>query len=105
MPRFQFLLAKGLVFATVLQLFLTCGFCWPLWAAEFQPDPLSIQQVSPAYRYPQAGWNVVHIEGKPYERGVQHGRLLAPEIAAYVRTTATFTNQNPPSSPGKCCAA
>jgi hypothetical protein len=96
MPRFQFLLAKGLIFAAVLQIFLTCGFCWPLWAAEFQPDPLSIQQVPPAYRYPQAGWNVVHIAGKPYERGVQHGRLLAPEIAAYVRTTATFYEPKSP---------
>jgi hypothetical protein len=97
MPRFQFLLAKVLVFTTVFQLFLAGGFCWPLWAAEFQPDPLSIQQVSPAYRYPQAGWNIVHIEGKPYDRGVQHGRLLAPEIAAYVRTTATFYEPKSPT--------
>ena len=37
------------------------------------------------YRYPQAGWIVLHIEGEPYERGYQHGRLLAPEIAGLRR--------------------
>jgi hypothetical protein len=95
MPRLKIRLAKGLVFAAVL-LFLNCGLCWPLWAADFRPDPLSIQRVPPAYRYPQAGWTVVHIEGKPYERGFQHGRLLAPEIAAYVRTTATFYEPKSP---------
>ncbi len=31
----------------------------------------------------------MHIEGDPYERGMQHGRLLAPEIAGYIRALAT----------------
>jgi hypothetical protein len=55
---------------------------------DFKPDPNSVQRFGPAYRYPQAGWIVLHIEGEPYERGVQHGRLLAPEIAAHVRCFA-----------------
>jgi hypothetical protein len=55
---------------------------------DFQPDPKSVQRYGPAYRYPQAGWIVLHIEGKPYQRGYQHGRLLAPEIAAYLRCFA-----------------
>src|SRR5258708_33839163 len=38
----------------------------------------------PAYRYPSAGWIYVHIEGKPYERGYQHGYLLAKEIETYM---------------------
>jgi Phospholipase B len=96
MPRLQFLLARGLIFATVIQIVLTCGFCLPLWADDFLPDPLSIQRVEQAYRYPQAGWNIVHIAGKPYDRGMQHGRLLAPEIAAYVRTIATFYEPKSP---------
>src|SRR5262245_8318915 len=45
---------------------------------DFRPDPLSVQRYGPAYRYPQAGWIVLHVEGGPYERGYQHGRLLAP---------------------------
>jgi hypothetical protein len=59
-------------------------------AAEGSPDPRTVQRFGPAYRYPQAGWIVLHIEGKPYERGVQHGRLLAPEIAANIRCYATL---------------
>jgi hypothetical protein len=64
--------------------------CWlgPARAGDFQPDPRSVERYGPAYRYPQAGWIVLHIEGEPYERGVQHGRLLASEIAANLRCFA-----------------
>ena len=48
-------------------------------------DPRTVQRDGDGYRYRQAGWIVLHIEGKPYDRGVQHGRLLAPEIAAHLR--------------------
>lgn len=54
----------------------------------FRPDPLAVQRFEKGYRYPQAGWIVLHIEGEPYERGYQHGRLLAPEIVATIRTFA-----------------
>jgi len=57
-------------------------------ADGFQPDPVTVQRFGAGFRYPQAGWVVVHIEGKPYERGMQHGRLLAPEIAGYIRSLA-----------------
>jgi Phospholipase B len=56
---------------------------------EFVPDPASVERYGPAYRYPQAGWIVLHIEGEPYERGYQHGRLLAPEIAAFIKAEAS----------------
>src|SRR5262245_22535389 len=65
--------------------------------APFSPDPASVQRYGPAYRYPQAGWIVLHIEGKPYERGFQHGRLLAPEIAACVRTFAREQSSQAPN--------
>jgi hypothetical protein len=32
------------------------------------------------YRFDHHGWIYVHIEGKPYERGFQHGYLVAPEL-------------------------
>src|SRR5262249_51732418 len=65
--------------------------------SDFQPDPLSVQRHGAGYRYPQAGWIVLHVEGEPYERGVQHGRLLAPEIAAFVRRFAsTQSVKSPP---------
>lgn len=63
---------------------------------EFRPDPLTIQRHGPAYRYPQAGWIVLHIEGEPYERGFQHGRLLAEEIAAYIRCHAATQSTKAP---------
>ncbi len=70
-------------------------------AADFQPDPHSVQVYGPAYRYPQAGWIVLHVEGEPYERGVQHGRLLAPEIAANVRCLAAYYGSRAPADSWK----
>ncbi len=57
--------------------------------ADFQPDPATVQRWGAGYRYPQAGWTVLHIEGDAYVRGEQHGRLLAPEIAGYIRAIAS----------------
>jgi Phospholipase B len=59
-------------------------------SAIFRPDPATIERYGRGYRYPQAGWIVLHIEGEPYERGYQHGRLLAPEIARFVRELAAY---------------
>jgi hypothetical protein len=56
--------------------------------AAHKPDAKAVQRFGPAYRYPQAGWIVLHIEGDPYPRGYQQGRLLAPEIAGYAKTLA-----------------
>src|SRR5438552_13627066 len=64
---------------------------------EFQPDPKSVQRYGPAYRYPQAGWIVLHVEGEPYDRGYQHGKLLAPEIAAFVRCVAAEQGHKDPA--------
>src|SRR6478735_2234482 len=65
-------------------------------AAENTIDPLAVRREGPAYRYPQAGWIVVHVEGTPYERGVQQGKLLSREIADYVRC---FAEQQSPKAP------
>ena len=46
------------------------------------------QTFGPAYRYPAAGWIYLHIEGKPYERGYQHGHLMAREIPEYLERCA-----------------
>jgi hypothetical protein len=65
--------------------------------ADYQPDPASVQRYGPAYRFPQAGWIVLHVEGKPYERGYQHGQLLAPEIAAYLGCFAAVQSAKAPA--------
>ncbi len=76
--------------------FIAC-LCSALSAADFAPDPRSVQRYGPAYRYPQAGWIVLHIEGEPYERGLQHGRLLAEEIAAHIRCFAAVRSPKSPT--------
>src|SRR3954453_14020418 len=69
--------------------------------AEFRPDPVSVQRYAKGYRYPQAGWIILHAEGEPYERGEQHGRLLAPEIAGYVRCCALQQSPKAPEEVGR----
>jgi len=44
----------------------------------------AVETFGPAYRYPAAGWIYLHIEGQPYERGYQHGHLMAREIPEYL---------------------
>ncbi|WP_435009287.1 C45 family autoproteolytic acyltransferase/hydrolase [Tundrisphaera lichenicola] len=69
---------------------------------EYGPDPATVQRYGPAYRYPQSGWIVLHIEGEPYDRGYQHGRLMAPEIADYLKTLAS---KRSPKAPGEAWQA
>jgi hypothetical protein len=72
---------------------------------EFRPDPVSVQRYGKGYRYPQAGWIVLHAEGEPYERGEQHGRLLAPEIAAYVHSCSLQQSPKAPEDAWKVTRA
>src|SRR2546430_906888 len=65
--------------------------------SDFQPDSQSVKRYGPAYRYPQAGWTVLHIEGEPYARGFQHGRLMAPEIAAFLHCCTALQSPKAPS--------
>jgi hypothetical protein len=64
---------------------------------RFVPNAASIARYGPAYRYPQAGWTVLHIEGTPYERGYQHGRLMSTEIADMVKSLAAYRSPDAPS--------
>ena len=65
-----------------------------------QPDPYTVQHWGKGYRFAQQGWISVHIEGAPLERGLQHGHLLAPEIAAYIQAMALFTDPKHPYTIG-----
>src|SRR5437868_5428525 len=42
--------------------------------------PLNDPRLKMAYRFQQDGWTYMHLEGKPYDIGFQHGYFLAPEI-------------------------
>ena len=84
------------------QVLLTVGnggsFCGKAWFEGIRLDEISsddewpvadaVQTYGPAYRYPAAGWIYLHIEGKPYERGYQHGHLMAREIPEYLERCA-----------------
>ncbi|NMB79648.1 MAG: hypothetical protein GYA23_11210 [Methanomicrobiales archaeon] len=45
------------------------------------------------YRFDVNGWVYLHTEGAPYERGYQHGYLLAPEIRQELDATRYLTFQ------------
>ncbi|HWB10954.1 MAG TPA: C45 family autoproteolytic acyltransferase/hydrolase [Pirellulales bacterium] len=72
-----------------------CGATEP--PRTFAPDPASVVRSGPAYRYPRAGWIVVHIEGGAYDRGYQHGQLLAAEIVDYIKALADMKSQEGPA--------
>jgi hypothetical protein len=65
--------------------------------SRYRPDPASVERQGPGYRYPQAGWIVLHIEGEPYERGYQHGRLMAPEIGRFIAELARYRSNRAPA--------
>jgi len=52
------------------------------------PAHSAVTTFGPAYRYPTGGWIYLHIEGQPYERGYQHGHLMAKEIVQYMERCA-----------------
>jgi hypothetical protein len=55
---------------------------------ENWPTSDAVTRYGPAYRYPAGGWIYLHIEGQPYERGYQHGHLMAKEIPQYLARCA-----------------
>jgi hypothetical protein len=56
------------------------------------PAKGAVKTFGPAYRYPQAGWIYLHIEGAPYERGYQHGMLMTKELEGYLDRCAAELN-------------
>ena len=59
-------------------------------SGEEWPASDAIQTFGPAYRYPAAGWIYLHIEGKPYERGYQHGHLMSRKFRNISNDARTF---------------
>ncbi len=50
------------------------------------PQGAKVTTYGKGYRFDANGWIYVHIEGAPYERGYQHGRLVARELARVKKT-------------------
>jgi hypothetical protein len=56
----------------------------------------TIQRYEKGFRFTDRGWVFLHIEGKPYSRGFQHGYLMANETAAYMEKLAVLQNTADP---------
>ena len=56
----------------------------------------TVRWFGPAFRYDDKGWIFIHIEGKPYQRGYQHGYLLAEEIVSYIKKLSYEEDHNDP---------
>ena len=53
----------------------------------------SVRWAGKGFRYDEAGWIYVHIEGEPYERGQQFGELVAQEIVRYMEKLGIQRNK------------
>ncbi len=53
----------------------------------------SVRWAGKGFRYDEAGWIYVHIEGEPYERGRQFGELVPQEIVRYMEKLGIQRNK------------
>lgn len=60
--------------------------------------PETVRWAGKGFRYDHQGWIVVHIEGEPYERGLQFGSLVADEISAYMEKLAIRESETDPDA-------
>ena len=59
------------------------------------PAPSTDNRLKGSFRRPeQNGWIYVHLEGKPYDLGFQHGYWLAPEIQTTFRAAALVSEHD-----------
>ena len=59
---------------------------------EPKGEPKStVTEYGDGYRFTENGWVYVHIEGEPYERGKQHGYLVAEELKEIKRSLEYLT--------------
>ncbi|NGX56587.1 MAG: hypothetical protein K1060chlam5_00830 [Candidatus Anoxychlamydiales bacterium] len=67
------------------KIFLLAAISLTLFSCEKNKNQVTkYEYYNKGYKYKKENWSFVHIEGSPYERGMQHGYLLADEyIKAY----------------------
>jgi hypothetical protein len=74
----------------IKSLWFLSGLLVLLTATTLFANGLSIDEknwLEKGFRYEKNGWIYVHIEGQPYERGFQHGYLIADEIQEALRVS------------------
>ena len=88
-----FLLISSALFSSIIVL-----------AEDSDPKVKSSESYEGAYRYNVNGWIYLRIEGHPYERGFQHGYLLAAETVDMITRWSNVIHNSPllsllPSNP------
>lgn len=58
-------------------------------------EATSSEKYDGGYRYNTNGWIYLYTEGEPYERGYQHGYLLAPEIIDMITRWSNVIHNGP----------
>ena len=56
----------------------------------------TVRWAGKGFRYDEGGWSFVHIEGEPYVRGHQYGRLVAAELAKFLDKLAVLQDSANP---------
>ena len=82
----------------ILLLLITSSLISITSTAVEKPNTLLIttsNNFAKGYRFHNQGWIYLHIEGTPYERGYQHGYLLAPEIEDMVNRWSHIIHNYP----------
>jgi hypothetical protein len=59
---------------------------------------VTVRRAGDGFRWDHRGWIQLHIEGAPYERGWQHGTLLADEIVEYMSKLAVRAREEDPAA-------
>ena len=85
---FSLLLFYLLVSSFLFSVFMVSG-------AGSSHKSISSESYKGAYRYNINGWIYLYIKGEPYERGYQHGYLLAPEIVDMITRWSNVIHNSP----------
>ena len=62
--------------------------------ATTEKETTKVTEYGKGYRFDKNGWIYVHIEGEPYERGFQHGYLVASELDEILESLKYLTYWN-----------
>ena len=88
---------KGLLRVVVIGVF-TLGLAIGVSSAEIEATTekgtIRATEYGKGYRFDKNGWIYVHIEGEPYERGFQHGYLVASELDEILESLKYLTYWN-----------
>jgi len=88
---------KSLLKVVVIGVF-TLGLAIGVSSAEIEAatekGTTKVTEYGKGYRFDKNGWIYVHIEGKPYERGFQHGYLVASELDGILESLKYLTYWN-----------